>query len=191
MALFLKAIHKSRTCCVISENRPESRGSPGVPYRWETIMDEKKLKRCMEEWLLEDTAFLIENQRFKSALCLLLIKIDELAKKSDPNCKNNRSRYVTYLEDKLETLGHHVKYRVEEKDDLMSLAEIIYEYIRCFFIHEGDDRSNKSYEIQLQYEDNERFKRNPGFSMNCIEKRIFMRFDWLLNLLIEVVKTEI
>ena len=87
--------------------------------------------------LYNDAVFLRQNGRLRGCLCLLLCLIDGLAKREYPSIRN-RERYVKYLKLKLKSLGIDGSERIEEKDGLLPLADIIYEYFRFNMVHEGD-----------------------------------------------------
>ncbi len=146
----------------------------------------------MIEWLYEDAKLLRENNRKRGCLCLLLCLIDALAKKENPDKLNNRQRYCTYIKKKMKEIDIDTSSRIEEKNDLMHLGDIIYEYFRCNFIHEGDSREKSEYEVQIEYDILGRFNfSNSATLMDRINKKFIVRSDWLIDVLFEIAKTEI
>jgi len=140
------------------------------------------------KWMYDDALFMKENGRYKGCLCLLLCLIDALSSRYSSNTQGNRHRYCSYLEEKLSEIGIDVSYRVEEKDDLIHISEIIYEYFRCYIVHEADDRTNINYEIQLSFGK----IRNSVFNSNVLidrqHEQIIIKAEWLINILSDVAK---
>ena len=137
-----------------------------------------------------DAIFLKENGRKRGCLCLLLCLIDALAKLRLPE-SGNRDRYVKYLKSKLNGLGIDDSTRIEEKGDLVHLADIVYEYFRCNMVHEGDSRDSLSYEVQLEYEESGRFLTNGNCLMDRVNKKIIYKADWLIEILDQIIKSEL
>ena len=103
--------------------------------------------------ILDDAIYLNKNRRPKSSLLLLLCLIDAIAKKHYPLLSVG-VRYSKYLNDRLTENGLGGSFRIEEKDKLINLGDIIYEYFRCFFVHAADDRTSSDYEVQIEYNNN-------------------------------------
>lgn len=145
----------------------------------------------MKNWLYDDAILLKENGRKKGCICLLLCLVDALSKRENPIERNNRTRYTNYLKTKLKSIGIDTSYRIEEKDECINLSDIIYEYFRCNFVHEGDSREHEEYEVQIEYEQPTKFKFNKGILMDRVNKKIIFKDDWLIDVLLEIVKKEI
>ena len=147
----------------------------------------------MLRWLYDDAILLKENGRKKGCLCLLFCLVDALAKRdnSGERTNRNRTRYINYLKTKLKSIGIDESYRIEEKGDLINLSDIIYEYFRCNFVHEGDSREYKEYEIQIEYDQPTEFKFNGKILIDRINKKIIFKSDWLIDVLLIIVKKEI
>ena len=79
----------------------------------------------MVHWLYEDAIFLDKNGRKRGSICLLLCLVDALAKQNRPPCERNRVRYTTYLKDKMKSIGIDSSYRIEEKNRMFHISEII------------------------------------------------------------------
>lgn len=141
-------------------------------------------------WMRDDALLLRENGRLKSCLILLLCLVDAQAKKICNRKNNNCSRYCGYLRNRLAELGHDVSYRIEEKGNIVHLSEIIYEYFRCFLVHEGDTRDNPSYEIQLKYEPNPKSVFGAGILIDRPNEQIVIQAEWLIDLLLSVCEDE-
>lgn len=138
-------------------------------------------------WLYDDAILLRANGRARGCLCLLLCLVDALAKEAMPEVRGNRNRFVAYLKNRLQSVGLDQEFRVEEKNGLVHLAEIFYEYFRCYLVHEGDPRENLAYEIQVEYEDSGRFWfPNSGVLGDRINKQLVFRADWLTEVLLQV-----
>jgi hypothetical protein len=145
----------------------------------------------MIRWLYEDAIFLDKNGRKKGALCLLLCLVDALAKQNRPLSEGNRFRYTTYLKDKLKSIGLDESYRIEEKNELIHISDIIYEYFRCNFVHEGDSRELDSYEIQIEYDQPKGFKLDGNILIDRRNERIIFKSDWLIKILLMTVQDEV
>ncbi len=145
----------------------------------------------MIRWLYEDAIFLDKNGRKKGAICLLLCLVDALAKKNRPSGEGNRVRYTTYLKDKMNSIGLDSSYRIEEKNELIHVSDIIYEYFRCYFVHEGDSRELNSYEVQLKYEQPKEFKFGGNILIDRVNEKIIFKSDWLIDILLTIVKDEV
>jgi hypothetical protein len=141
--------------------------------------------------LYSDAVFLSQNGRLRGCLCLLLCLIDGLAKREYPTISGNRERYVKYLKSKLKSLGIDKSVRIEEKDALLHLAEIIYEYFRCNMVHEGDSRDSLSYEVQVEYEESGRFRFNGKSLMDRVNMKLIYKADWLTDILFQIIGGEL
>ena len=140
------------------------------------------------QWMRDDALFLRENGRPQGCLALLLCLVDAQARERFPSTAGNRSRYCGYLKKRLAELGHNEMYRIEEKDRLVHLSEIIYEYFRCFLVHEGDTRDDPDYEIQLKYEPDPRSPFGAGILIDRQNEQIVIQADWLIDRLWAVCK---
>lgn len=145
----------------------------------------------MIRWLYEDAIFLNKNGRKKGALLLLLCLVDALARKNRPLSESNKLRYTTYLKDKMKSIDLDMSYRIEEKNNLIHISDIIYEYFRNNFVHEGDSRELDSYEIQIEYDQPKGFKFRRGILINRVNETIIFKSDWLIETLLTIVKDEI
>lgn len=116
--------------------------------------------------------------------------IDSFSKKHNPNEKNNRKRYTEYLKTRLSELDIDESLRVEEKDDLIHLSEIIYEYFRCYIVHESNDRTDNKFEIQLEFEPSGRFYSNSKILQDTVNLKTVIKADWLIEVLEEIYKLE-
>ncbi len=145
----------------------------------------------MIRWLYEDAVFLDKNGRKKGALCLLLCLVDALAKQNRPSSEGNRLRYTTYLKDKMKSIGLDNSYRIEEKNKLIHISDIVYEYFRCNFVHEGDSRELDSYEIQIEYDQPKGFKLGGNVLIDRVNEKIIFKSDWLIEILLMIVKDEV
>jgi hypothetical protein len=136
----------------------------------------------IDHWMYKDAVLLKEKGRLKGCLCLLLCLVDALAKQKYPT-ERVKVRYVRYLKERLADLCIDESYRVEEKDGVVHISEIIYEHFRCYFVHEGDDKTDDSHEIQIEYG-------QPGALKILIDRRnekIKFTIDWLTIVLLDVV----
>ncbi|MDP8258932.1 MAG: hypothetical protein P9L90_05880 [Candidatus Aadella gelida] len=113
-----------------------------------------------------------------------------LLKKNNPEEPDNRVRYTSYLRNKLQKLGIDKSYRIEEKSKLIHLSEIVYEYFRCFFVHEGDSRDHDIYEVQIDYT-GVSFKFGGGVLMDRVNEKIKVRADWLIDILFKIAENSI
>jgi hypothetical protein len=120
-------------------------------------------------------------------LCL----IDGLAKNAYPTISGNRKRYITYLKYSLKRIGIDESVRIEEKDKLLHLSEIIYEYFRCNIVHEGDSRDSLTYEVQIEYEESGRFKFNGKSLMDLVNMKLIYKADWLTDILFQIIGGEL
>lgn len=141
--------------------------------------------------MFSDARFLNANDRKAGSLCLYLCNIDALAKKKYPDIKSNKERYTKFLCDELKKLNIDVYYRIEEKNKLVHLSEIIYEYFRCYFVHEADDRTHLEYEVQLEIESPGRFRFNGGILVDRIHEKFILKADWLINLLDSIIESNL
>ena len=141
-------------------------------------------------WLFDDAQFLKDNGRQKGCILLLLCLVDAFAKRQFPDEGDNRKRYCDYLDLKFPKMGLGARYRIEEKDKLVSLSNIIYEYFRCYFVHEGDSRDKKEYEVQIEYGGPSRFRLSDSILIDRSSNQFLVKGDWLINILIEVARTE-
>lgn len=141
-------------------------------------------------WLYDDAVFLKQNGRLRGCLCLLLCLVDGLAKREYPDTTRNRERYVKYLKEKLAEQGIDQASRIEEKNDVVHLSEIIYEYFRCNLVHEGDSRDSLSYEVQVEYEESGRFMFNGTSLMDRVNKKLIYRAEWLIHVLFRIADEE-
>ena len=117
------------------------------------------------QWMRDDALLLKKNGRLQGCLLLLLCLVDAQAKERCSSHIGNRTLYCSYLKTRLSEIGHDTSYRVEEKNRLIHISEIIYEYFRCFLVHEGNTRDDPSYEIQLKYEPNPKSVFGAGIFM--------------------------
>lgn len=143
-----------------------------------------------KNWMRDDALFLRANGRFQSSLTLILCLVDAQSKEYDQNTQGNRSRYCGYLKERLSALGYDRSYRIEAKDKVVHLSEIIYEYFRCFLIHEGDSRNDPNYEIQLKYEPNPKSAFGAGILIDRMNKQIVIQAEWLIEILLDVCENE-
>lgn len=141
--------------------------------------------------LYSDAVFLRQNGRLRGCLCLLLCLIDGLAKQEYPTISQNRERYVKYLKSKLESLGIDEIVRIEEKDDLLHLADIIYEYFRCNMVHEGDSRDSLDYEVQIEYEESGRFRFNGKSLIDRVNMKLIYKAGWLADILFQIIEGDL
>ncbi len=139
------------------------------------------------EWMYNDSMYLYKNNRKASCLLLLLCCIDSLAKKRFSNEKSNKKRYTNYLHEKfIMTFEFEESIRVEEKNKIIPLEEIIYEYFRCNLVHEGNKLENLDYEIIIDYDN---FRRK--YLIDMVNLKLIFGADWLIELLSEIIKKEI
>lgn len=141
------------------------------------------------EWMYSDAIFLKDANRKKGCLCLLLCLVDATSKKKYPDLRVGE-RCTTYLKDKLIPMGLDAKYRIEEKDELLHISDIIYEYFRCNFVHEADSREDWNYEVQIEYGHSKGFVFDAGMLMDRVHKKLIFKADWLINLLEDIFKDE-
>jgi len=142
------------------------------------------------KWLYDDALLLRKKRRLRGCLCLLLCLIDGLANREYPAIKKNRERYVRYLKEKLAKLGIDRAVRIEEKNEVVHLSEIIYEYFRCNMVHEGDSRDSLNYEIQVEYENSGRFRFNGASLMDRVNKKLIYKAEWLIDVLSRIAEDE-
>lgn len=147
-------------------------------------------EQMVMDGLYNDAIFLRQNGRLRGCLCLLLCLIDGLAKREYPTINWNRKRYVKYLKLKLKNLGIEESTRIEEKDELFHLADIIYEYFRCNMVHEGDSRDSLSYEVQIEYEESGRFLFNGKSLMDRVNMKLIYKAGWLTDILFKIIEGE-
>lgn len=141
------------------------------------------------QWMKDDALFLRENGRLQGSLALLLCLVDAQAAECFSNTKNgNRKRYCDYLKKRLVDVGHDESFRIEEKDGVVHLSEIIYEYFRCFLVHEGDSRDNTEYEVQLKYKPNPKSIFGAGILIDRRSEQFVVQAEWLIDLLIAVTE---
>lgn len=143
------------------------------------------------KWMLEDSVYLKNDGRKAGSLCLLLCLIDSLAKQNYPNENSNKRRYKTYLKEKLKAFNIDISYRIEERNQLIHISEIIYAYFRCYLVHEGDDRTHDDYEVQLEFETSGKFKFNAGVLIDRITEKFIIRVDWLIEMLEQIAHSEL
>jgi hypothetical protein len=136
--------------------------------------------------LYKDAIFLKDKGRLRGCLCILLCIIDGLAKSKYPTIRRNRERYITFLKSELKIIGIDESVRIEEKDDLLHLSEIIYEYLRCNIIHEGDTRESLNYEVQLEFEESGRFKFGGKSLMDRVNKKLIYDAQWFVEVLFQI-----
>ena len=139
--------------------------------------------------ILDDAIYLNKNRRPKSSLLLLLCLIDAIAKKHYPLLSVG-VRYSKYLNDRLTENGLGGSFRIEEKDKLINLGDIIYEYFRCFFVHAADDRTSSDYEVQIEYNNPGRFRFDGLILMDRQNQKFIVKSDNLIEALIEIIKTD-
>ena len=145
----------------------------------------------MSNWLYKDAILLKKAGRNRSSLLLLFCLIDTLAKKKFPNKTSNKDRYISYLLEKLNSIGINELIRVEEKNKCIHISEIIYTYFRCNFVHEGDDRESDNYEIQIEYEKDKGFKFKYKYMLiDRSRKQIIVKSDWLIGILLNIAKND-
>ncbi|MCP4613992.1 MAG: hypothetical protein GY845_35345 [Planctomycetes bacterium] len=140
------------------------------------------------QWMRDDALFLRKNGRLQGCLALLLCLVDAQAAQYSHSNNGNRSRYCDYLKTRLVDLGHDESYRIEEKDCLFHLSEIIYEYFRCFLVHEGNPRDNTEYEVQLKYEKNPKSVFGAGILIDRPSKQFVVQAEWLIDVLLVVTE---
>ncbi len=150
----------------------------------------QKVDKMTTKWMRDDALFLRENRRLQGCLALLLCLVDAQAARCLPGNSNNRSRYCSYLKKRLADLGHDTSYRIEEKDRLVHLSEIVYEYFRCFLIHEGDPRDNAEYEVQLKYEPNPKSVFGAGILVDRPSEKFVVQAEWLIDLLVAITEVK-
>ncbi|HEC40147.1 MAG TPA: hypothetical protein ENI29_18055 [bacterium] len=114
-----------------------------------------------------------------------------MAKQNRRSSEGNRLRYTTYLKDKMKSIGLDESYRIEEKNKLIHISDIIYEYFRCYFVHEGDSRELDSYEIQIEYDQPKGFKLDGNILIDRANEKIIFKSDWLIEILLMIVKDEV
>ncbi len=139
------------------------------------------------DWLLDDALLLRRAGRPRGCICLLLCLIDAQARDAVPGESSSRRRFCGYLEGRLRELDLDEAMRVEEKDRLVHISELIYEYFRCNFVHEGDSRDDSSCNVQIEYEPSGRFWTDAGVLHDLPNEQIVFRADWLIDLLLAVV----
>ena len=137
-------------------------------------------------WLHEDAIFLQKSGRLRGCLCLLLCLIDGLAKQQYPDIKLNRDRYTRFLREALAAQGIDVEHRVEEKNRVVHLADIVYEYFRCNIVHEGNSRDDRRYEVQVEYEPSGRFYFNSAVLVDRVNNKLVYRAEKLISVLFRV-----
>lgn len=124
-------------------------------------------------------------------MLLVFCLIDALAKKSYPTEPDNKKRYCRYLKNNLAKIGENSGYRIEEENKVLHISEIIYKYFRCNYVHEANDLVEKNYEIQIEYGQKiEDSVFNTPILMNLPEKKFIIKADYLLVMLIEIVKND-
>ena len=148
----------------------------------------QKVGNMSLQWMRDDALLLRENGRLQGCLALLLCLVDAQAAQDSQGNNGNRSRYCSYLKNRLIDLGHDENFRIEEKDSLVHLSEIIYEYFRCFLVHEGDPRDNTEYEVQLKYEKNPKSVFGAGILIDRPSKQFVVQAEWLIDLLLVVIE---
>ena len=139
--------------------------------------------------ILNDVIYLNKSGRPKSSLLLLLCLIDAIAKKYYPQLGVG-ARYRKYLKAQLDKIGLTAMHRIEEKDDLIHLSDIVYEYFRCFFVHEADDRTNSDYEVQIEYDDPGRFSFDSLILMDRANHKFIVKSDKLISVLSEIIEID-
>ncbi len=139
--------------------------------------------------ILNDAIHLNESGRTKSSLLLLLCLIDAIAKKYYPQLGVG-ARYRKYLKEQFDKIGLTATHRIEEKDDLIHLSDIVYEYFRCFFVHEADDRTNSDYEVQIEYDNPGRFRFGSLILMDRANQKFIVKSDKLISILSDIIETD-
>ena len=145
--------------------------------------------------ILNDAIYLNESGRPKSSLLLLLCLIDAIAKKHHPELSVG-ARYTRYLRDRFSEMGLNQSYRIEEKakpretDKLIHFSDIIYEYFLCFFVHEADDRTDRDYEVQIEYDNPGTFRFNGLTLMDRPNEKFIVKCDNLIGVLSEIIETD-
>ena len=81
-------------------------------------------------------------------------------------------------------------HRIEEKDELIHLADIVYEYFRCFFVHEADDRTSSDYEVQIEYDNPGRFHFGSLILTDRKNGKFIVKSDNLIKILSEIIETD-
>lgn len=97
--------------------------------------------------LYDTSLYLADHNKYEGCLLIQLCLIDALAKKHYPNETNNQTRYCNYLKQRLNDIGIDEGYRVEEKNNILHLSEIIYNYFRCYLVHEA----NSNNEVYIEF----------------------------------------
>jgi len=146
----------------------------------------QKVEAMNSLWMRNDALFLKENNRLRGCLTLLLCLVDAQAAQQANGKKGNRDRYCEYLKQKLTEFGIDSGFRIEEKNQVVHLSEIIYKYFRCSLVHEGDSRDNFEYEVQLKYEKNPKSVFGAGILIDRPNNQFVVQADWLIDLLINV-----
>jgi hypothetical protein len=140
--------------------------------------------------ILDDAIFLYKSGRSKSSLLLLLCLVDAIAKKHYPQLRVGK-RYCKYLKERFMKMRLNIGCTIKEKGKVVYLDEIIYEYFRCSLIHEADDRTNRNYEVQIEYDNPGRFSFNSLILWDSPNHKFIVKADNLIEILFEVIKTDL
>lgn len=139
--------------------------------------------------ILDDSIFLYKSGKSKSSLLLLLCLIDAISKKHYPQLRVKK-RYCKYLKERFIKMRLNIGCTIKEKGKVVYLDEIIYEYFRCSFVHEADDRTNRSYEVQIEYDNPGRFSFNSLILRDSPNQKFIVKADNLIEILFEIIKTD-
>jgi len=145
----------------------------------------------MFEELYNDSIFLRSQNKLKSSVLIQFCLIDAYAQKYYPDIKDHKIRYCKYLKRRLAEHQLDTRYRIEERDQLVHLSEIIYKYFRCFFVHEADDRSDSRYEVQMEYDEPGRFRFGGLVLQDRVNNKFVIKCSNLINILELIVNKEI
>lgn len=140
------------------------------------------------DWLRQDALLLREAGRLRGCICLLLCLVDAQAHDTNPGETNNRARFCSYLKQRLREVGIDRATRVEAKDRLFHWSELIYEYFRCNFVHEGDARDGPTCDVQIEYEPSGRFLSDAGVLSDRVNQQIVFRAEALIDILLAATK---
>jgi len=138
------------------------------------------------KWMYDDANFLYSNGHPRGCLALLLCLVDALAAKALPSITNNRKRYCMFLENCLRQAGHDHKWIVGPNDEIGHMAEGVYNYFRCFMVHEADSGETPRRVLQLSYSD------SPKESERCRSDGVtmFVNADYLIKQIFEIIDIE-
>lgn len=140
------------------------------------------------DWLRQDALLLRDAGRLRGCTCLLLCLVDAQAHDAQPHEITNRARFCGYLQRRLRSIGIDRAIRVEAKDRLFSWSELIYEYFRCNFVHEGDARDDVSCDVQIEYEPSGRLWTDAWILNDRVNQTIVFRAEALIEILLAVTE---